>query len=252
MNIKFILDGPATGKRNMDLDLELHRHVLEARYTAAIRFYTWDPWCVSLGKHQSADGLNQTALQRLDLDVVHRPTGGRAVLHADEVTYCVCLPVASANQAQMIYAAVHEMLFNELSAIVPGLSYASVSSDLRQHYSSHQPVGQTCFSTHAKSEILWNGHKVVGSAQRVMDGVLLQHGSILCGPGHEQLSQVVCTSETDEHTVRAALDRTSATLSQAANRPVTHRDIASRFAAAEERMRHSLSAIASQVADARR
>ena len=227
MSCSVRIDAPAAGSANMHADLELHSLIRSGRLSAAIRFYTWSPWCVSLGKHQSANNLNAAALEQHGLDLVHRPTGGRAVLHAEEVTYCICVGLPDTTRAQQVYAFVHDMLYLVLQKIAPALSHASVSTDFREHYSSQQPIGQACFSSHAKSEILHGTKKVVGSAQRVFDGVLLQHGSILCGKGHEQLAHVITHSTQDADHAASILERSSATLSQAAGREVPKEEVLS-------------------------
>lgn len=252
MNSVIRIDGSETGRGNMDLDLAMHAEVLRGTLDIGFRIYTWNPWCVSLGKHQTVDGLNQQALHELNLDVVHRPTGGRAVLHAEEVTYCVCVRMPDASKAQLVYAAIHDMLFEVLSAVAPGLTHASLSSDLRTHYSSQQPIGQACFSSHAKSEILWNNKKVVGSAQRVMDGALLQHGSILCEPGHELLARVIAKSEEDATAIRGLLLRASATLTEASSRRITKESVVESFVLHESALERNLESISSLATGAAR
>lgn len=216
-----IVSGNATGEENMRRDLELWEQVRHGRVPMSLRLYTWQPWCVSLGKHQPLEAMDRDACQRSGFDIVHRPTGGRAVLHADEVTYCICTPVQDSLQARGVYAEVHQLLYAALSSLCTDLSFASLDSDLRTHYAANGPMGQACFTSHARSEILWNGRKVVGSAQRIIDGVLLQHGSILCGPGHERLAEVIRASDQDRQTLRESIGTSSATLSEAAARTVT-------------------------------
>lgn len=218
-------DGAARGEGNMRLDMELADRVRSGSVPASMRLYTWDPWCVSLGKHQPLSAVVQSDLDARGFDVVHRPTGGRAVLHADEVTYCVCMPVVDSLEARRMYAEIHTLLYGALRSFSPELMFAAVDSDLRTHYASSGPMGQACFTSHARTEILWNGSKIVGSAQRVIDGVLLQHGSILCGAGHEQLADVVTASEDDREKLRHAMTSSSATLSQAAGRIVPAREV---------------------------
>jgi len=243
MNVLFQVDGSATGQRNMELDLDLHASVLRGRYDVAMRLYSWQPLCVSLGKHQTADALHTESLQRHGVDVSHRPTGGRAVLHANEVTYCICVPLPDVSKAQNVYASVHDLLYSVIGPIAPDLSHASLSTDLRMHYSAQQPLGQACFTSHAKSEILWGQRKVVGSAQRVMDGVLLQHGSILCGPEHEILAHIIAPDADSVAGIHQALKRSSASLSEAAGIQVSLENVLQHFADAQESLNAQLQAI---------
>jgi len=250
MKQRVTIDGPETGQQNMLLDLALHEEVRSGDLLAGLRFYSWQPWCVSLGKHQDRERLNQRELKRLHFDVVHRPTGGRAVLHANEVTYCVCMPLPDASKAQLVYGAIHDMLYGILSSLARDLVHASLTMDLRTHYNANQSLGQACFSSHAKSEILWSNKKVVGSAQRVMDDVLLQHGSILCGAGHEQLAKILTQTSDEADRVQSALGNASATLSQAANRDVTIDDVLSAAARHKDTLCDALAEITSLVVGA--
>ena len=225
MILRVVDAGAAKGEDNMRLDVELADRVRSGSAPASVRLYTWHPWCVSLGKHQPLGAVVQSEIEARGFEVVHRPTGGRAVLHADEVTYCVCIPVVDSLEARRMYAAIHSLLYGALRMFSPELMFAAVDSDLRTHYASSGPMGQACFTSHARTEILWNGRKVVGSAQRVIDGVLLQHGSILCGAGHEQLADVVSATNAEREQLRHTMTGSSATLSQAAGKTVTAREV---------------------------
>lgn len=187
-----------------------------------MRTYTWSPWCVSLGKHQSLDVVDAGRLQEHGFDVVHRPTGGRAVLHANELTYCVTAPLTYGLTPQDVYAAVHTLIAAALRSIgIPELEYQEVPTDLRLHYASSGIAGASCFTSSARSEIMARGRKVVGSAQRVMQGIVLQHGSILCSAGHEKLADVLSADEAARAVVRSRLLDGAMTLSDLADRTIT-------------------------------
>ena len=225
MTLEIIDSGSATGSENMRRDLELCADVHAGVLPPTLRLYTWQPWCVSLGKNQSADAMDHNALRERGFDLVHRPTGGRAVLHADEVTYCVCMPVSDALEARRVYHDVHMLLFRALSGLTDGLTIAGNQTDLRVHYASNGPLGQACFSSHARTEIVSSGRKVVGSAQRVLDDIVLQHGSILCGAGHEQLADIILTSDDRREMLRDSIISSSTTLSAIASRPITTEEV---------------------------
>lgn len=194
---------------------------------ADFRLYTWKPWCVSLGFNQREADIDAEALFTLGFDCVRRPTGGRAVLHANELTYCVAVPLSSGKGPRHIYAAIHEAL---LVGMAPFLSkdveFSRVPTDLRKHYASGDAPGAACFSSSAESEIMWKGRKMVGSAQRVLGSVILQHGSILCGPGHERLADVLRVDEEARERVRCTLRDGAVTMSEAAGTHITATDIA--------------------------
>ncbi|MBU3678584.1 MAG: lipoate--protein ligase family protein [Candidatus Kapabacteria bacterium] len=225
MTLEIVDSGAASGTENMRRDIELCERVRAGEISPTLRLYTWTPWCISLGKHQNTSSIDMSAVDAAGFDVVHRPTGGRAVLHADEVTYCVCVPVRDALDARRIYAEVHQILFRALTSLVPDLSYATVDHDLRQHYAASGPLGQVCFTSHARTEILWHGKKIVGSAQRVLEGVVLQHGSILCGNGHERLAECITAETADRRRLLDSITASSATLTDAAGHSITQHDV---------------------------
>jgi len=86
-------------------------------------------------------------------------------------------------------------------------------------------MGAACFSSSATSEIMWNGRKVVGSAQHVDADVILQHGSILCGMGHEQLADVLVLRDADREPIRRGIIDGAVTLSDVAGKPIAPADI---------------------------
>jgi len=190
------------------------------------RTYTWQPWAVSLGKHQDIAAIDAMAARRYSIDIVHRPTGGRAVLHANELTYCV---VACGKPAE-VYAKIHQTIHKALVQVLGDngrlLEFDTVGHDLRSHYASGSDLGQACFATSAKSEIMVNGRKVVGSAQRVVNGIVLQHGSILCGPEHLLLSELMPIPDERKTVFKAALQRSSISLSEIAGYAITPEDVA--------------------------
>lgn len=223
-------DGPATGSENMRQDLALLALAEQTR-TWHMRTYTWSPWCVSLGKHQSLDAVDANRLHDHGFDVVHRPTGGRAVLHANELTYCVAVPLTQGLAAQDVYAAVHTLIVAALRSIdVPELEYQEVPTNLRMHYASSGIAGASCFTSSARSEVMARGRKVVGSAQRIMQDMVLQHGSILCGPGHEKIADVLAADIDARNVVRDRLRDGAVTLSELADRVITPEQCAAAIA----------------------
>lgn len=202
----------ASGHQNMERDLELVRSVADNVLTVAFRFYTWTPWTVSLGKHQSASVVDSAAIQDRGYEVVHRPTGGRAVFHAQEVTYACAVRGTS---PQGVYQAIHALLLEGLRPLLPTEPHhTSTPTPLHEHYASAGPLGASCFTAHARTEITVEGRKLVGSAQRVIDDVILQHGSILCGPAHLELPELLLLSSADRQLLQQALERSSTSLAE--------------------------------------
>ncbi len=186
-----------TGAHNMALDEALARSFLGAGAgIPTLRLFRWKPWAVSLGYNQGASDLDAAKCAREGFDVVRRPTGGRAILHAEELTYSVSLPAGRKTILQV---------YNDIGrALVQGLKWFGVDvalqrsqPDFRSAY--RQPSSIPCFTSSARYEIEWQGKKLVGSAQRrFSDGeheAILQHGSILCGPAHRRLADLLSVDD---------------------------------------------------------
>ncbi len=175
-----------TGKFNMGFDLELVKKC--SPQIAFLRFYGWKPDCISLGSNQSFDDINLELTSQNNVDVVKRPTGGRAILHSEELTYSVVISNQDHISGRFIYKKISE-------AIVKGLR--NYNSKLDQVYLENQQAnfpqllkensGSLCFASTAKSEIKYKGKKIVGSAQRKLGNTILQHGSILIGKNHQSI-----------------------------------------------------------------
>lgn len=192
------------GKYNMEFDLQLVKNVKEDH--PILRFYGWDPHCISLGANQSFSDIDLDLVKMNGLDVVKRPTGGRAILHADELTYSVVFP----NNNHLS----HRTLYENIShAIVYGLkSYDSKLNDVELENSNpdfpsllKQPSGALCFASSAKSEIKFNGKKLVGSAQRKLGSTILQHGSILIGKEHVNLVNYLNLSPHEKESLKSEM-----------------------------------------------
>lgn len=165
-------DGSAAGTRNMARDHAM-AHVLGPS-EGYLRFYTWERATVSLGRNEPARGLwDLDRIADEGVDLVRRPTGGRAVLHHRELTYAVAAPASGPGSMRRLYRAVN-------AALVEGLTRIGVPAELASRRGrTPSPASGPCFDEPAEGEIVVNGRKMVGSAQVRLESVLLQHGSIL-------------------------------------------------------------------------
>jgi lipoate-protein ligase A len=141
----------------------------------ALRFYRWSPPCLSLGRNQPAAGLyDPDRITALGLDVVRRPTGGRAVLHHRELTYSLVIPEGLLGSAKRAYSTIN-------AGLAAGLRRLGVPVSL-QPSGAHRaavPSLAPCFREPAEGEVVAGGRKLIGSAQYSEGGVTLQHGSLL-------------------------------------------------------------------------
>jgi lipoyl(octanoyl) transferase len=139
----------------------------------ALRLYRWHPPTLSLGRNEpAARRYDRRRIEALGIDVVRRPSGGRAVWHEQELTYAVAAPIAAFGSLRTSYAAIHGRLAEALQALgaPAALAPERALGPLR---------ASPCFGSHAGGEVLCAGRKVVGSAQLRRGRALLQHGSIL-------------------------------------------------------------------------
>jgi lipoate-protein ligase A len=171
--MKFWLDDtPRPGWQNMAIDYALLDFVRSGE-GAVLRVYRWDPHCLSFGRHEPALRRygRENVLSR-GIDVVRRPTGGRAVWHARELTYSVVQPATGASLKES-YRAIHGMLADAVRHLgAPALLAANPPRV--------PGVGTgACFAQPVGGEVIVSGRKVIGSAQLRENGALLQHGSML-------------------------------------------------------------------------
>jgi lipoate-protein ligase A len=172
-NWRLLVTPPAGGAENMALDEAL---MDRARQTGewALRVYSWSTPTISLGRNQTARGrYDLRRFRELGLDVVRRPTGGRAILHNREITYSVTAPVRDAGDLRESYERINRLLLSALHSI--GV-LASVAARATR---SATPGIAPCFDEPAAGELTLGGRKLAGSAQWRSGDALLQHGSIL-------------------------------------------------------------------------
>jgi lipoyl(octanoyl) transferase len=187
---------PARAAWNMACDHVLAEAVGRGESSPLLRFFGWAPPAVSLGHNQPLRGREGAVreLRRRGYDVVRRPTGGAAVLHSREVTYSVALPPDtpfSDPGPRFVCARIH-------AAILRGLGFMGVEGLTQEGFDPARNGGagragsgaQSCFAAASRSEIVWQGRKLVGSAQRRLGRAILQHGSILLEGDQEALRQV--------------------------------------------------------------
>jgi len=169
--------GQADGAMNMAIDEAILRAMAAGLVLPTLRFYAWQPACLSLGQAQSFADVDEKACATRGYDVVRRPTGGRAILHTDELTYSVTAPEAEPRVAGGIvesYRRLSEGLLEGLRLLgVPGIE--AHHPEAEQQRASENPV---CFQVPSTYEITVGGKKLIGSAQVRREGVVLQHGTL--------------------------------------------------------------------------
>ncbi len=173
--IRIIPFAKYSGSQNMALD-HLLATTMPNDGIPVLRFYGWEPFCLSLGRHQDSNKINGNALKGDGYELVRRPTGGSAVLHAHELTYSFIAPLKKIDHHQ-IFSLLHRILADALN----NLNYEVVleGDSISGNYLKEGEKSFACFNRSAQFEIQFKGKKLVGSAQRIYHNVVLQHGSIL-------------------------------------------------------------------------
>jgi lipoyl(octanoyl) transferase len=180
-----IIDEPAPGEENMRRDLALLDACARGDIPGAVRLYGFAPACLSLGRMQPLDDVDLEACARDGVDVVRRPSGGRAVLHDEEVTYSVVCrstdPVFGGRVLESC-SRIHQAIAAGLDVLGVHATPREMPADLRRDARESAAVAD-CFARPAAHELLDDrGRKLVGSAQARRAGALLQHGSVLIEP----------------------------------------------------------------------
>ncbi len=196
------------GKFNMDFDLGLVGR-FNATGIPILRFYSWKPYCISLGRNQELSDIDVILAKEDGIDVVKRPTGGKAVLHAEELTYSVVMGTFGKSVSET-YNMISSALVSGLRTLGADLHLSPSSADFRKLF--RDPAAIPCFSTSAVHEVEYKGRKLVGSAQHRFGDVLLQHGSILTGDYHKNLVKYLRVGEEIREKTRRDLDEHTITL----------------------------------------
>ncbi len=163
--------GAFDGERNMSTDLAMMD--IARNGIPILRLYEWSVPTLSLGKFQNPDEINVDYLKKMKFGFVKRPSGGRAVLHYDDLTYAVAVPEYMMPKGVM-------RTYLEISrALVKGLREVGLDCEIAKERSEERYTKfAACFATTSIHEVTIEGKKLIGSAQTRKNGVVLQHGSI--------------------------------------------------------------------------
>jgi lipoate-protein ligase A len=212
--------GSNTGKYNMDMDIYLSQNLRSNEII--LRFYQWNPYCISLGANQNINEINEPKAKSDNIDIVKRPTGGRAVLHSEELTYSIIFPINFLTPRE-IYNQVNLALRRGLIFYdnkLCGVELASENPDFHGIYKKN--FSSACFSVSAKSELKYENKKIVGSAQRKFEKTVLQHGSILCGEFHKKIVNYINLNIDDQKRMRKEIENKTISLSEIVGKEIDY------------------------------
>jgi lipoate-protein ligase A len=205
---RLIVSPPGHGAWNMALDEAILESTAAGNSLPTLRLYAWQPACLSLGYAQPLSDVDIDALERLGWELVRRPTGGRAILHIDELTYSVTGPQDEPRLAGSVLESYHQLstallrALDHLGIAAQALPSAALPSVANPDGTALNPV---CFEVPSNYEITHNGKKLIGSAQARRRGGVLQHGSLPLWGDLRRITQVLAYP--DEAARQQAADR---------------------------------------------
>ena len=163
------------GSDNMQIDSDLLDFAIKEQLKEPIfRLYGWSPACISLGRNQKDDFLDYKFLKEKNIDVVRRLTGGRALLHDNEVTYsfiCSTKYLKNGENVTESYKEISQFLIDKFKKL-------GIELSLGGEKGVHTKFDY-CMLISTGADLCYNGKKLIGSAQCRKEGYILQHGSIL-------------------------------------------------------------------------
>ncbi|MCM1004460.1 MAG: lipoate--protein ligase family protein [Candidatus Gastranaerophilales bacterium] len=167
--MKYVKFGTYTGKENMQIDSDLLDEAIASGSTEPVfRLYAWNPKCISLGRNQKDDFI-----QGANIDCVRRLTGGRALLHDDEITYSCIMPVPDGVSVNDSYKEISGILIDFFKTLGVELDFGE-NKKISTKF-------DYCMLISTGADVCYKGKKIIGSAQYRKQGYILQHGSILFG-----------------------------------------------------------------------
>jgi lipoate-protein ligase A len=227
---RLLSNSPAQGVWNMAVDEAVFIAVGRGESPPTLRLYSWEPPCLSLGYAQPLTDVDIPRLHVHGWELVRRPTGGRAILHTDEITYSVSAPLDDPRVAGTLL----ESYGCLATALVEALHLLKLEVEIQDHVAgnsnTHNPV---CFEVPSSSEITVGGKKLIGSAQARRKEGILQHGSLPLTGDLTRILQVLVFPDEDARTRAASnLLKRAATVEAVLGRVVSWNEAAQAFATA--------------------
>lgn len=209
---RVIYDEAMPGAANMAADEASLRAVAKGEQPPTLRLYRWAPFCLSLGYGQRLADVDLARIQANGWQVVRRPTGGRAILHGDELTYSVTLPEAH----PLAQGGIIETYLRLSGGLLLAMGQLGLNVNADPDGDTNAPKGPVCFEVPSKYEITVGGKKLIGSAQLRRAGGVLQHGTLpLQGDIARICEALAYNDETERERAKVQVRARAATLASA-------------------------------------
>ena len=230
---RLIQTKPASGPWNMAVDETLLEMMGSTDAQPVLRLYAWNPPCLSIGYAQSIANVNRNHLTNLGWELVRRPTGGRAILHTDELTYAVIGPHTDLR----LTGGVLESYRRLSGTLVIALTKVGLPVQALPHPKNQSPTSSEaepiCFEQPSNYEITVHGKKLIGSAQARKKAGILQHGTLPLYGDLTRITQVLTFDGEEQRAIAAQrLLARAATVEHVLNKPITWKMAADAFIAA--------------------
>jgi lipoate-protein ligase A len=183
--------------------------------TIYIRFTQWTPPCITIGYGQhSEEVLQKEAMQKAGISWIRRPTGGRTVLHQDDLTYSSVFPVS----VKAMGTTINQTYFIISHGLIAGLKKCGIEAQMHDStlelQQTHTDKKLPCFLAPNRNEIMVSGKKLIGSAQKRSSSGVLQHGSIPISTSFRDLPYYCAIDEKKQSLQRELLEKKCACLTE--------------------------------------
>ena len=217
--MRLVITSATDGPMNMAIDQAIMEAVTQNRVPPTLRFFAWEPACISLGYMQPLSDVDQERLSARGWNLVRRMTGGRAILHTDELTYSVAVKADD----PLVAGSIVESYQRLSGALLHGLNILGAEADASTRAErSDTAKGPVCFEVPSHYEITFGGKKLVGSAQVRKFGAVLQHGTLpLTGDITRICDVLVFRDDQQRKTIRRRVAKRAATLEDVLDRVVS-------------------------------
>jgi lipoate-protein ligase A len=227
---RLLRHAPAPGPWNMAVDEAILQGVIAGQSPPTLRLYAWQPTCISLGYAQPVGDVDRAALAVRGWEIVRRPTGGRAILHTDELTYSVVGPDSEPRLAGGVLES-YQRLSGALLAALQQLA-VPVTSQRKNGARPAADSNPVCFEVPSDYELTVDDRKLVGSAQARRGGAVLQHGTLPLKGDIRRITEVLLfEDEVQRQTAAERVAARAATVQGALGRPVSWEEAAAAFVA---------------------
>ncbi len=213
---RLLITPPTDGATNMAIDEAVLYALAEGDGWPTLRFYKWEPACLTLGYNQKWAEVDVQTIEQAGYTWTRRATGGRAILHTDELTYSLIIP----QEDPRVQGGITESYRTLSFGLINGLSRLGITAnqatrdEVKAALRQKRRGGPVCFDTPSHYEITWQGKKLIGSAQLRRKQMVLQHGTLPLRGDLNRILQVLTFSNEERQLQQTLLPQRATTLEQ--------------------------------------